>query len=121
MITELGHFALILALSVAVVQTLPPLLGAGRGDARLMELAGPASVAQCLLIALAFAALAWAYVTDDFSLAVVTGNSHTLKPMLYKVAGVWGNHEGSLLLWVLCLALFGACVHWFGTNLPHAR
>ncbi len=67
---------------------------------------------------MAFGALTYAYVTDDFSLKIVVGNSHTLKPMLYKVAGVWGNHEGSLLLWVLDLGFFGACVHWFGGNLP---
>ena len=118
MIVELGHFALVLAFVVAVLQTVLPMIGAARRDAVLMAVAGPAAVAQVLLIALAFGALTQAYVTDDFSLAVVVGNSHTLKPMLYKVAGVWGNHEGSLLLWVLCLGFFGACVHWFGNNLP---
>ena len=118
MIVELGHFALILAFAVAVLQTVMPMIGATRRDGVLMALAGPAATAQVLLIAMAFFALTYAYVTDDFSLSVVVGNSHSLKPMLYKVAGVWGNHEGSLLLWVLCLALFGACVHWFGANLP---
>ena len=118
MIVELGHFALVLAFVVAVLQTVLPMIGAARRDVVLMAVAGPAAVAQVLLIAVAFGALTQAYVTDDFSLAVVVGNSHTLKPMLYKVAGVWGNHEGSLLLWVLCLGFFGACVHWFGNNLP---
>ena len=118
MIVELGHFALILAFAVAVLQTVLPMIGAARRDAMLMAVAGPAAVAQVLLIAVAFGALTQAYVTDDFSLAVVVGNSHTLQPMLYKVAGVWGNHEGSLLLWVLCAGFFGACVHWFGNNLP---
>ena len=118
MIVELGHFALILAFVVATLQMVLPMIGASRGDAVLMAVAGPAAVAQVLLIGVAFAALTYAYVTDDFSLSVVVGNSHTLKPMLYKVAGVWGNHEGSLLLWVLCLAFFGACVQWFGNNLP---
>ena len=119
MIVELGHFALILAFMVAALQTVLPLWGAARRDAVLMSIAGPAAVAQFLLIAVAFGALTYAYVTDDFSLKIVVGNSHTLKPMLYKVAGVWGNHEGSLLLWVLDLTFFAACVHWFGGNLPN--
>ena len=118
MIIELGHFALVLAFVVAVLQTVLPMIGAARRDVVFMAVAGPAATAQVLLIGVAFFALTYAYVTDDFSLAIVVGNSHTLKPMLYKVAGVWGNHEGSLLLWVLCLAFFGACVHWFGDNLP---
>lgn len=118
MIVELGHFALILALMVAVVQTVLPLWGAQSRNAALMALAGPAAVAQFLLIAFAFAVLTYAFVVSDFSLAVVTSNSHTLKPMLYKISGVWGNHEGSLLLWVLILALFGASAAWFGQNLP---
>ena len=118
MIVELGHFALILALMVALVQATLPLWGAQRGDARLMALAGPAAGVQLVLIGISFAALTWAFVASDFSLAVVVSNSHTLKPMLYKVAGVWGNHEGSLLLWVLILAIYGAAVAWFGGNLP---
>ncbi len=118
MIVELGHFALILALMVAVVQATLPLWGAQTGDRRLMALAGPAAGLQLVLIAGSFAALTWAFVVSDFSLAVVVSNSHTLKPMLYKVSGVWGNHEGSLLLWVLILAIYGAAVAAFGTNLP---
>jgi cytochrome c-type biogenesis protein CcmF len=118
MIVELGHFALILALMVAVVQATLPLWGAHRGDARLMALAGPAALVQLVLIGGAFAALTWAFVVSDFSLAVVVSNSHTLKPMLYKVSGVWGNHEGSLLLWVLILAIYGAAVAVFGGGLP---
>ncbi|MBC7476828.1 MAG: heme lyase CcmF/NrfE family subunit [Pseudorhodobacter sp.] len=118
MIVELGHFALILAFVVAGLQTVVPMLGAARRDRVMMALAGPAAVVQFVLIAVSFGALTYAYVTDDFSLKVVVGNSHTLKPMLYKVAGVWGNHEGSLLLWVLDLSFFAACVHWFGGNLP---
>ena len=118
MIVELGHFALILALMVAVVQATLPMWGAHRGDARLMALAGPAAGLQLLLIGGSFAALTWAFVVSDFSLAVVVSNSHTLKPMLYKVSGVWGNHEGSLLLWVLILAIYGAAVAAFGGGLP---
>lgn len=118
MIVELGHFALILALMVAMVQATLPLWGAHRGDARLMALAGPAAGLQVALVAASFAALTWAFVSSDFSLAVVVSNSHTAKPMLYKVSGVWGNHEGSLLLWVLILAVYGAAVAAFGGNLP---
>ena len=83
-----------------------------------MALADPAAVVQLILITVAFGALTHAFVTSDFSLRLVVLNSHTDKPMLYKVAGVWGNHEGSLLLWSLALALFGACAVWFGGNLP---
>ena len=88
MIVELGHFALVLALMVALVQATLPLWGAQRGDARLMALAGPAAGVQLVLIGISFAALTWAFVASDFSLAVVVSNSHTLKPMLYKIAGV---------------------------------
>lgn len=118
MIVELGHYALILAFAVALVQASLPLYGAARRDSRLMALAEPAAMMQLVLIAGAFGALTYAFVVSDFSLRLVTLNSHTDKPMLYKVAGVWGNHEGSLLLWVLALALFGACAVWFGGNLP---
>jgi cytochrome c-type biogenesis protein CcmF len=118
MITELGHFALILALMVAVFQMIVPLVGAHRGNAAWMAVAEPAATTQFLLTAFSFAALTWAFVTSDFSLNLVVANSHTDKPLLYKITGVWGNHEGSLLLWVLILTLFGACAAWFGGNLP---
>jgi cytochrome c-type biogenesis protein CcmF len=118
MIVELGHFALILALMVAIVQAVLPLWGAQTGNRALMAVAAPAAVTQFALVALAFGVLVHAFVVSDFSLAVVVANSHTAKPMLYKVTGVWGNHEGSLLLWVLILALFGASAAWFGGNLP---
>ncbi|CAA7621514.1 heme lyase, CcmF subunit [Magnetospirillum sp. LM-5] len=118
MIAEIGHFALILALAVALIQAVIPLVGAARGNATWMGLAGPASVAQMLLVGIAFAALTHAYMTSDFSVLNVAQNSHTDKPMLYKVTGVWGNHEGSLLLWITILALFGLAVTLFGANLP---
>lgn len=118
MITELGHFALILALAVAVVNTVVPLFGAAKGWHRWMAIAEPAATAQLILVAFSFLTLTIAFVTSDFSLKLVVLNSHTLKPMLYKISGVWGNHEGSLLLWVLILSLFGASVAWFGGNLP---
>ncbi len=118
MIIELGHFALLLALAVAAVQMAVPAWGAHIADDRLMAVARPAAIAQLGLLVVAFAALTHAYVTSDFSVANVWQNSHSTKPMLYKVSGVWGNHEGSMLLWVLMLALFGAAVAIFGTGLP---
>jgi cytochrome c-type biogenesis protein CcmF len=118
MIVELGHFALILALAVAVVQTIVPLVGAHYRWSGWMAVAEPAATAQVLLVGFSFAALTYAFVVSDFSVLLVVQNSHTLKPMIYKITGVWGNHEGSLLLWVLILSLFGACAAWFGGNLP---
>jgi cytochrome c-type biogenesis protein CcmF len=118
MIVELGHFALILAFMVAIFQTAVPLVGAHKGWAGWMSVAEPAATTQFLLTAFSFGALTYAFVTSDFSLSLVVNNSHTLKPMLYKITGVWGNHEGSLLLWVLILTLFGAMAAWFGDNLP---
>ncbi len=118
MIVELGHFALILALCVAIVQAIVPLIGAHNRWPGWMSVAEPAATLQFLLTASAFGALTYAFVTSDFSLRLVVMNSHTAKPMLYKVSGVWGNHEGSMLLWVLILTLFGAMAAWFGGNLP---
>lgn len=118
MIAEFGHFALILALAVAIFQMIVPMIGAAKNWPGWMESARPAAMAQFLLTGLSFAALTVAFVTSDFSLKLVYENSHTAKPMLYKVTGVWGNHEGSMLLWVLILALFGAAAALFGGNLP---
>ena len=118
MIVELGHFALILAVAVAAVQTLVPLVGAHKGWRNWMDVAAPAATLQVVLVAFAFAALLWAFVTSDFSVALVVANSNSLKPWLYKLTGTWGNHEGSMLLWLLILALFGWAAAWFGTDLP---
>ncbi len=118
MIVELGHFALILAFGVSIFQMIVPMVGAHRGWGSWMAAAGPAATAQFLLVAASFVALTVAFVTSDFSVALVAANSHTAKPLLYKISGVWGNHEGSLLLWVLILTLFGAMAAWFGGNLP---
>src|SRR5262245_35445455 len=118
MIIELGHFAVVLALVVALVQMVLPAWGARVGDRRLMQVAEPAALSQLALLAIAFLALTWAYVSSDFSVKNVWANSHSDKPLLYKISGVWGNHEGSMLLWVLILALFGAAVASFGSNLP---
>ncbi len=118
MIVELGHFALILAFAVAIMQALVPMVGAHKGWRGWMAVAEPAATAQFLLTLAAFAALTYAFVVSDFSLRLVVLNSHTDKPMLYKISGVWGNHEGSMLLWILILTLFGACAAWFGGGLP---
>jgi cytochrome c-type biogenesis protein CcmF len=118
MIAEVGHFALILATAVAIVQSIVPIWGARTGDGRMMAMARPAAVTQFLLVGVAFAALMQAYITSDFSLANVVENSHTGKPLLFKITGMWGNHEGSMLLWVFILSLFGAAVAVFGRNLP---
>ena len=118
MIVELGHFALVLAFVLAMAQFFVSWFGTRLGDERLMAVARPAAVAVFAFVAMSFAALTTAYVTSDFSVQNVWENSHSLKPMLYKVTGVWGNHEGSMLLWVLILALFGAMVAFFGKNLP---
>ena len=117
MFVELGHFALVLAFAVACVQATLPLVGAQKGWAGWMAMARPAATMQFVLVAISFAALTYAFVVSDFSLRLVVLNSHTDKPMLYKVTGVWGNHEGSLLLWVLILALFGAAAAWFDGGL----
>ncbi|WP_420547666.1 heme lyase CcmF/NrfE family subunit [Curvivirga sp.] len=118
MVAELGHFALILALFVATLQSIVPLWGAQTGRDWARDLAAPTAVAQFLCVAFAFGALTFAYLISDFSVQNVAENSHSLKPLLYKISGVWGNHEGSLLLWVSILALFGFLVSVFGRDLP---
>jgi cytochrome c-type biogenesis protein CcmF len=118
MIDEIGHFALVLALCIAAVQIVVPLYGASRHDDALIALARPAALAQFVFIMVAFLALMHAYAVSDFSLVNVAANSSVAKPMLYKITGVWSNHEGSMLLWVFMLALFGAAVAVFGGNLP---
>jgi len=118
LITEFGHFALVLALVVALVQMVLPIVGWVRRDDALISTAPPAALLQLALLTLAFLSLMYAFITSDFSVEVVWKNSHSAKPMLYKISGVWGNHEGSMVLWVLILALFGALVALFGRNLP---
>lgn len=118
MTAELGHFSLILAFVVACVQMIVPMIGAQKGWIGWMDVAVPAAIAQFALTTLAFAALMIGFATSDFSLALVTNNSHSAKPMLYKLTGTWGNHEGSMLLWVFILTLFGSMVAFFGQGLP---
>ncbi|MCC6887258.1 MAG: heme lyase CcmF/NrfE family subunit [Hyphomicrobiales bacterium] len=118
MTPEIGHYALVLAFALGLVQGCVPLYGARRNDPVLMGTAVSTAVAQFAFVGIAFAALTMAYVASDFSVLNVYENSHSLKPLIYKISGVWGNHEGSMLLWVLILALFGALVALFGGNLP---
>ena len=118
MIPEIGHYALVLALGLALIQSCVPIYGARRNDMALMGIAGPAAVAQFFFVAVSFGALTICYVTSDFSVVNVFENSHSAKPLIYKISGVWGNHEGSMMLWVLILSVFGMLVAIFGTNLP---
>jgi len=118
MIAESGHYALVLALALALIQSTVPVLGARLRDPALMSVARSSALGQLLFAAAAFAALVTLHVTSDFSVVNVFENSHSLKPLIYKITGVWGNHEGSMLLWVSILALFGGLVAIFGNNLP---
>ena len=118
MIAEAGHYALVLALALALIQSTVPILGARWRDGALMNVARSTALAQLLFVAFSFAALVSLHVASDFSVVNVFENSHSLKPLIYKVTGVWGNHEGSMLLWVSILALFGGLVAAFGNNLP---
>lgn len=118
MIVEIGHYALVLAFALALIQSTLPIWGARTRDPALMAVAGPTALAQFLFVGVAFAVLTHAYLVSDFSVQNVYENSHSAKPTIFKISGVWGNHEGSMLLWVLILALFGALVAAFGRNLP---
>ena len=118
MIVELGHLALVLAFAVALVQMVAPMVGAARGWADWMRVGTLAALVQFALVLGAFAALLHAFAQSDFSVALVANNSHSAKPLIYKISGTWGNHEGSMLLWVLILALFGAMVAAWGGNIP---
>ena len=110
MVPEIGHFALVLALALALVQSVLPIWGAARNDLMWMKSATWSSLGQVFFTAIAFAALMTSFVQSDFTVVNVVENSHSLKPLLYKISGTWGSHEGSLLLWVLILTVFGAMV-----------
>jgi cytochrome c-type biogenesis protein CcmF len=120
MIIELGHYALVLALATALIVSILPVVGARRGDVSMMDIAPVGSIVTFLLVAFSFAVLTYAYVASDFSVLNVWANSHSLMPMIFKISGVWGNHEGSMMLWLLILVLFSALVALFGRNLPDA-
>ena len=118
MIPELGHYALVLALALGLIQSVAPIFAARSGDGTLMRAASSTALMQFAFVALSFLVLTFCYVTSDFSVATVFENSHSQMPLIYKITSVWGNHEGSMLLWVLILSLFGALVAAFGSNLP---
>jgi cytochrome c-type biogenesis protein CcmF len=118
MIPEVGQFALVLALCVALTQSILPLAGAARGNAAWMALARPAALAQFGLVAIAFGCLTYSFATNDFSVLYVAMHSNSKLPLGYRVAGVWGGHEGSLLLWMLMLALWSVAVAAFSRRLP---
>ena len=118
MIAEIGHFALILSLAVALAQMTVPMVGAAKGWADWMRMASGAALVQLALTGLSFAILTYAFVVSDFSVRLVASHSNSLMPTVYKVSATWGNHEGSMLLWVLILALFGGMVAAFGRDLP---
>ncbi|VTZ50820.1 heme lyase, CcmF subunit [Methylocella tundrae] len=118
MIVETGHYALVLALALALINSVVPIWGAAIGDRRLMAVAPSVALMSFGLIGYAFFALTYAHVTSDFSLLNVVENSHSAKPLIYKISGVWGNHEGSMLLWVLVLSVFAAAVALFSSTMP---
>jgi cytochrome c-type biogenesis protein CcmF len=118
MLIETGHYALVLALALALAQAVIPFAGARLNDAALMRVAPTAAVAQFLFIAFAYGVLTYAHIVSDFSLVNVIENSHSMKPLVYKISGVWGNHEGSMLLWVLTLSLCGAMIAALSTAIP---
>ncbi len=118
MIPEIGHFALSLALIVALVQSVLPTIGIRKGYANWISLARPAAGAQFLLVAIAFACLTYAFINDDFSVKLAATHSNSQLPLLYKVSGVWGSHEGSLLLWALMLAGWTLAVAVLGGSMP---
>ena len=120
MIAEFGHFALITAFILSLAQSVLPLYGAARGNIAMMLVAPAAAISVKLAVILSFAALVWGFITSDFSLALVANHSHSTKPMIYKISGTWGNHEGSLLLWILILVIYGGLLALGGRAMPIA-
>jgi cytochrome c-type biogenesis protein CcmF len=118
MIPEIGQFALILALALAVCQTVLPLVGAHRGDVAMMNVGRSAAAGQFVFVAVAFGCLTWAFITSDFSVLYVANHSQLSLPTLYKVSAVWGAHEGSLLLWIFVLATWTVAVAMFSKGIP---
>jgi cytochrome c-type biogenesis protein CcmF len=117
-IPELGHYALMLALGLALIQGIMPIVGTRTNDPALISVAVPAALAQFFFVAVAFLALAECYIASDFSVINVYENSNSAMPLIYRMTSLWGNHEGSMMLWVSILAFFGALVAAFGWNLP---
>jgi len=118
MIPEIGHFALVLALFIALIQTVMPIVGAYRGMPELMAMGKLAASAQLLFVSIAFAMLTWAFIENDFTVAYVAQNSNSALPIQYRISAVWGAHEGSLLLWAFLLSLWTFAVTIFSKSLP---
>lgn len=118
MIPELGHFALIIAFAVSIVLSVVPLIGAAKNNASLISLARPAALTQLLFVGLAYAALTHAFIVHDFSVLYVSQHSNLVQPLMYRISGVWGSHEGSLLLWSLILSIWTIAVAAYSRNLP---
>ena len=118
MIPELGHFALIIAFGIAIIQSVVPIVGAAKNDAAMIALARPSAYLQLLFVSLSYAALTYAFIVHDFSVLYVAQHSNTLQPLMYRISGVWGSHEGSLLLWALVLCLWTVAVALFSRHLP---
>jgi len=118
MIPEIGHFALILALSLAICQGVLPLVGAHRNNAAMMAAGKTAALGQFIFVAFSFVCLTWSFLQSDFSVAYVANHSQLALPTVYKISAVWAAHEGSLLLWVLMLAAWTVTVGRFSRNLP---
>lgn len=118
MIPEIGHFALILALCLAIIQGVVPLVGAQRKISSWVEVAAPAAIGQTLFIIISFICLTYAFLTDDFSVGYTARQSNTELPVIYKISSVWGGHEGSLLLWTMFLAMWTAAVALFSRSMP---
>ena len=118
MIPEIGHFALILALSLALLQGILPLVGAHRNDVAMMSTARTAAVGQLVFVVVAYGCLTWAFLHSDFSVAYVANHSQLALPTMYKVAAVWGGHEGSVLLWILILSCWTVAVGRYSRGLP---
>jgi len=118
MIPELGHFALIIAFAISIVQSVVPLIGAAKNDAALISIARPAALTQFLFVGLAYAALTHAFIVHDFSVLYVSQHSNLIQPLMYRISGVWGSHEGSLLLWALIVSVWTIAVAAYSKNLP---
>src|SRR6267143_2739315 len=119
MVPEVGQFALIIALLLAITQASLPMLGAARGNRSWMAVAVPAGQAQFIFVAIAFGCLAYSFITNDFSVLNVATNSNSQLPLHYRLAATWGSHEGSLLLWTLMLGLWTVAVSLFSKQLPN--
>ncbi|MFZ9037232.1 MAG: heme lyase CcmF/NrfE family subunit [Gammaproteobacteria bacterium] len=120
MMPEIGHFALIVALCIAITQALVPLAGTILGVQRWVAMAVPAALGQLLFVGISYACLTWAFLVHDFSVLYVAQNSNSELPLIYRISGVWGAHEGSLLLWALVLALWTGAVALFTPSVPRA-